>query len=230
MKKLLLATTALIAFAEAASAETIVATARVDNVLVATDSSATGQLNIIGQSFGPVFNLNTLQLNSQSTLAPPGILFTNTFDVNAILGGTHTLVLDIVAAGLTGPNALTSLLSSFSITGLPDLWSAREQTFINNNLLSDTGLFTATSDNAFETKSAFLGATYNAEVLYTINAVGRGNFNGGIDISVASPVPEPSTWALMLVGFAGLAWMGMRKRRNAREWHGGEYIAQSPAG
>ena len=31
-----------------------------------------------------------------------------------------------------------------------------------------------------------------------------------------SAVPEPSTWAMMLLGFAGLAWAGFRKTKGAR--------------
>jgi hypothetical protein len=29
----------------------------------------------------------------------------------------------------------------------------------------------------------------------------------------ASPVPEPSTWAMMIAGFAGLGWLGFSRRR-----------------
>jgi hypothetical protein len=37
---------------------------------------------------------------------------------------------------------------------------------------------------------------------------------GGADISIA-PVPEPSTWAMMLLGFAGLGFAGYRRSRKA---------------
>jgi hypothetical protein len=33
--------------------------------------------------------------------------------------------------------------------------------------------------------------------------------------SVALNAPEPSTWAMMLLGFAGLGYAGFRRRRNA---------------
>lgn len=209
MKALLLTTVAALAFSSAAMADTILATAKVDNVLVATNNSASGSLNVVNQSFGPVFTLNSLTVNSESVLAPPGVLSTNTFNVNSI-GGNHTLVLDIVALGLSGPNALTSLLSTFSVSGLPSGWSIQEQTFINNVLLSTTPVFTGVSDSASEIQSAFLGNLFNAEAIYTITSSGVGNLNGGVDISVAA-VPEPATWGMMLLGFLGLG-AAFRKR------------------
>jgi hypothetical protein len=36
------------------------------------------------------------------------------------------------------------------------------------------------------------------------------------NVTAATPVPEPSTWAMMLVGFAGLGYAGYR-RRSAQE-------------
>ena len=33
---------------------------------------------------------------------------------------------------------------------------------------------------------------------------------------LADPVPEPSTWAMMAVGFAGLGWLACLRRRNLR--------------
>ncbi len=41
--------------------------------------------------------------------------------------------------------------------------------------------------------------------------IGGGYYAGLDDVSVAA-VPEPSTWALALLGFAGLAMVGMRRR------------------
>lgn len=37
----------------------------------------------------------------------------------------------------------------------------------------------------------------------------------GIGVEVASGVPEPSTWAMMFIGFAGLAWTAGRRRRQS---------------
>jgi PEP-CTERM motif len=46
---------------------------------------------------------------------------------------------------------------------------------------------------------------------YTLVADGPGGF--GFDFAISGAVPEPSTWAMMLVGFAGLGFAGYRSTR-----------------
>ena len=56
--------------------------------------------------------------------------------------------------------------------------------------------------------SAILGAgSYELEVTGT----GGANASYGGDITTVAAVPEPSTWAMMLLGFCGLAFMGRKK-------------------
>jgi hypothetical protein len=38
---------------------------------------------------------------------------------------------------------------------------------------------------------------------------------GSLVISDVSAVPEPSTWAMLLIGFVGIGWMTIRRRRVA---------------
>jgi hypothetical protein len=45
---------------------------------------------------------------------------------------------------------------------------------------------------------------------YTLVADGAGGF--GFDLAVGGAVPEPSTWTMMLIGFAGLSYAGYRRR------------------
>jgi hypothetical protein len=191
MKKLLLAAVFALAVSPA-MADTISLSGSVDGVNFGPLTSPFGSLNIINQSVGTgIFNLNTVTVNSESFLAAPGVLATNTLNIQQADTGNHLLVLDITAFGLAGIPGLTNFLSSFSVTGQSSAgWFAREQTFINGNQLADTGIFAAVADSAFSTNSATIGSTYNAEVIYTINSRGVGQFNGGIDISVAA-VPGP---------------------------------------
>jgi hypothetical protein len=46
-------------------------------------------------------------------------------------------------------------------------------------------------------------------------SVGTFNLGEGTLTVTAAPVPEPSTWAMMLLGFAGLGFAGYRTRRAA---------------
>jgi hypothetical protein len=41
--------------------------------------------------------------------------------------------------------------------------------------------------------------------------LGYGAYLGGQYVFLLTPVPEPSTWALMLIGFAGLGYAGFRR-------------------
>jgi choice-of-anchor A domain-containing protein len=52
--------------------------------------------------------------------------------------------------------------------------------------------------------------------LYAENFTGRGELHSfPFDGSVSGAVPEPSTWAMMALGFAGLGFLGFRRRRAA---------------
>ncbi len=53
--------------------------------------------------------------------------------------------------------------------------------------------------------------TYGVAVTDGINALDY-RFSG---LSALSPVPEPSTWAMLLLGFAGLGYAGVRQARKA---------------
>jgi hypothetical protein len=37
--------------------------------------------------------------------------------------------------------------------------------------------------------------------------------NVSVTASAIGTVPEPSTWALMLIGFGGVGWLASRRRR-----------------
>ena len=70
---------------------------------------------------------------------------------------------------------------------------------------------------AADADAAAVGGLFNADVTYIINSVGIGDFLGGIDVSVAdiavAAVPEPATWSMMILGFAGIGFMAYRRSR-----------------
>jgi hypothetical protein len=59
-----------------------------------------------------------------------------------------------------------------------------------------------------------LGPDIDLTFAYNLVADGSGGF--GFDVVVGGAVPEPSTWAMMLLGFAGLGYTGYRRAREPR--------------
>ena len=55
-----------------------------------------------------------------------------------------------------------------------------------------------------------LGSNFGPNIDLTIVTHGLGDF------AVGGAVPEPSTWAMMLLGFAGLGYAGYRRAREPR--------------
>ena len=55
---------------------------------------------------------------------------------------------------------------------------------------------------------ADLGANIDLTFGYALVADGPGGF--GLDLAIGGAVPEPSTWVMLLVGFAGLGFAGYR--------------------
>ena len=109
-----------------------------------------------------------------------------------LLGGTWTLV----------PAASGSNSSTFSDgTGVPAL----------NFGAGVAGLY----DTYSQTFATTPGVTYK----YAFEFTNPGdNEPSGLLVTTtgsAGVVPEPSTWAMMLIGFAGLGWAGYRTRRKA---------------
>jgi PEP-CTERM motif len=63
---------------------------------------------------------------------------------------------------------------------------------------------------------ALLGQFLDAGA-YTLHIQGTrgvaGSFGGNVSFAVANGVPEPATWAMMLLGFGGIGWQ-LRRRRS----------------
>jgi hypothetical protein len=112
------------------------------------------------------------------------------------------------------PNANNSDIV-FSISNASNV-----QVFSSGFLSSDTASFTI--------PGAILaaGQTYTFDLLYSdqidgsVNGIGTTQFydshTDGSFSTAAGAVPEPSTWAMMLIGFAGIGYAGYRSARKTR--------------
>ena len=111
--------------------------------------------------------------------------------------------------------------SSFAANVLPAGWTLTTQTYANaNNALWGIG-GTLLANKTFngigthvELDPALVGPSpYSLTMRYTIRAPTHGAALANIAIGAVT-VPEPATWALMLMGFGGAGYM-IRRRRGA---------------
>ena len=79
----------------------------------------------------------------------------------------------------------------------------------------------------FKWMSTFNGTAGGTAQLKDYQPIDPGSGTGGVTLlsvdyplsDVQSGVPEPSTWALMLLGFAGLGFLAHRRRRETKLAH-----------
>jgi PEP-CTERM motif len=76
---------------------------------------------------------------------------------------------------------------------------------------ADDGNWNTYMYNYIHNFTATLPASLGMPLSYT---VGSGDYSGG-GFQVSSGVPEPATWAMLLIGFAGLGFAGYRRARLA---------------
>ena len=94
----------------------------------------------------------------------------------------------------------------------------------NDNLIYPTAPFLDNGDLAFSAGSqnydifqADFANTYTSAPHGFFEAH-NGNFYGDpitVELTAIAAAPEPSTWAMMILGFAGVGWMAYRRRNGA---------------
>jgi hypothetical protein len=165
----------------------------------------------------------------------------NAFDIN--IGANHATELANVTAGV-GSSVLVDVANGFATikpdTGtLAQLTFAPAATnvssygdfFFEGQLIAPgtvTVTITDIFNNVFTGTSASIAANtdfagfggWSADgdviksILVTTSSTGGFKEVKHIEFSVASAVPEPSTWAMMILGFAGVGFMAYRRKSN----------------
>jgi hypothetical protein len=153
-------------------------------------------------------NFANITINTQgSPILPNADLSSVTLDATAALGftGSHTLTVDILQSAIFG---VGNTLSTFTVNGLTnDPGPTTESTFAGGGLLATHTFPVALLDSSFGPVSAATGAFTTDEAQFAVDFTApRQSFGGSVQLTTG--VPEPSTWAMMLVGFGLLLWVG----------------------
>jgi hypothetical protein len=164
---------------------------------------------------GPVgdYNIDTVSGEDLSATS----LDSNAIDATSA-GTTEVLDVYVSVSDVTGLSGLQSALSGLTVNFLTPGWSVTESTFEDNsNLVFGTAnllaqhTFTSGPDVFTALASVSVSSPFSVTELYRISSNGLGGAaNNTIDIS---GVPEPSTWAMLGIGFAAMGFLGFRKAR-----------------
>jgi hypothetical protein len=190
--------------------------------LVDSVTSTTGTINL--STTDANFSVISFTGAGAPVVANPD-LSTVTLDVQSATAGSHTLTIDVFQTGVSAL-AGSGLASTFSINDLiGDPGPTTESTFFNG---TDTTLGTTLQTHTFAAGDLddhigplfnTLGSALTADAQqYVINFTGAGqSANDTIQIA-GSAVPEPSTWAMLILGFVGLGWVGLRSRQRTSQF------------
>jgi hypothetical protein len=181
-------------------------------VLQQTDLDPSSDAALFSGVFG-AFNLNLV------TGSYPGgytLLDSTTNNATTTTGGTLDVFVtrDFVTAPLN-----LSFKSAFTANSLPTGWTVQQRTYVDAanvkfstaNLLGDVTFSAAGTNTQFDLPVAGAGP-YSVTSRYTITAPSAGSSLSTITLTA---VPEPGTWALMILGFGGAGAMLRSRRREA---------------
>ena len=237
MNKLLMATTILTALATPAAARLQISLgvgassfSCFDGQLSCDQSGGANNLLIVDQTVGGV--LVQLAL-TQSVFGPTNELQLSSSNIINESGVPVTIKLLASDTGFLGP--VSAINNSGSLTfnsniGAPDstlsFWADPLNAQGANPNQTPGILLESVSGSATTDPDSFSGSLitpfsalgpYSMTEGASLTLRGLGSVTGfNQSMQSTSPIPEPSTWAMELVGFAGLAFLGFRRSRKDR--------------
>jgi len=209
MKRLLLATTALIALATVTPAKA--------DIILDTQLSGTGD-NVIFQSL--TSNLLVGSFNGQHSGLVNFTCLGGCTNFTGAQNGNDLKISNFNNLGVqvfdtAGINVLPTATDVFSLKGTGDVTvfvTANEVGGGTKLFTFDLGVIDPNAQSGF-TLSAINGETIDHFTLLDVGGTVADFEHYRIDVATGvSAVPEPATWAMMLLGFLGVAGMGARKQ------------------
>jgi PEP-CTERM motif len=156
-----------------------------------------------------------LALLGFSTAPAKAVIVDYTITFNGPGGGSGTLVLNETSLGNENENSINAQ-ESFSGTvdghaitiNSSNIGNGGWHINLSGGTFNNLGI---TSNNDGVTGDAYLATSGGNG--YALHRSGEGDLISFANFSIAVAVPEPSTWAMMILGFLGLGFMAVRKNK-----------------
>jgi len=227
MKRLLLAPIALLAFAVPASAETVAFNSsgtfsNVSGCISNCPVAAGNTLTLPGLGTNQIVANNIVNSVDANPTANNVLLASLTWTNNSIspLFGANSNVNYNLALNFTSPN-VTGGTSTYELnvssTFLAGEWAFGFSAADTADLFSTINLAgVAISDIHFEATNSLFLSGLNKWYVGEHHTGTLGLYADFTDTTPTAAVPEPSTWAMMILGFCGIAFMANKRRREGR--------------
>jgi len=135
--------------------------------------------------------------------------FTDTFQFTIPQSGTGGGSITTTIDALSALNTSTDLdITSVFINGVAAIETLRD---INGVICFTEGVGSCGATETFARSLVPIVANVQNTIVVTGISRGLGSYGGNLVFSPTA-VPEPATWAMMLLGFAGIGWQLRRKR------------------
>lgn len=184
-----------------------------DGVLAGSASSATGVVHFNSTSIAG-FDSVSIDANGLPALTG-GDLSSTTLDVTSSGVATRTLTVDVVQTGIFVPHGVAhSTFSTNNLIGIPgpatlssfgDGVELASHTFPAGTLVASAGPFNTGIGSLTSDAQRYVAVFHGADE----------SFNATSELTTTPVIPEPSTWAMILMGFIGLA-ISARARKQVR--------------
>jgi hypothetical protein len=175
----------------------------------------------VDQSYGDVSGQLDVQYNTNAAL--PALWGTTDGRVQWWADAYSTLTSVMFGTAGTAVGVFLKPLSGYQVTlnGFDlGMWpnATHESQVTITDGLSNTLLSTGFQNFPGDVPTHFAGPYTSSSGIYIL--FGPDGYNGGIDnidftVSAVSAVPEPSTWAMMILGFAGVGFVAYRRKSKA---------------